>query len=156
MSSFRRIVTIALASVVVLVSGCSTMGEYLPSFDRFGVYRIDVNQGNYLTQDMVEKLKVGQTRQQVRAVLGTPILDSAFHADRWDYVYSFKKAGKEVENRKFVVYFEDDKLTRWEGDEAPVSAIEQNRIASAREVPDSGDDGDGFFSRVWDFFFGDD
>lgn len=132
------------------------MNEYLPSFDRFGVYRIDINQGNYLTQDMVEKLKVGQSRQQVRAILGTPILDSAFHADRWDYIYSFKKSGKETENRNFVVYFENDELARWEGDEVPVSAIEQNRIASAREIPDTGEDEGGFFSRFWNFLFGDD
>lgn len=138
------------------LSGCSTVREYLPSFSNFGVYRIDVNQGNYLTQDMVEKLKVGQSRQQVRAILGTPILDSAFHADRWDYVYSFKKAGHETENRKFAVHFENDALTRWEGDEAPVSAIEQNRIASAREVPDTGENEGGFFRRFWNFLFGDD
>ncbi|MDR1530289.1 MAG: outer membrane protein assembly factor BamE [Burkholderiales bacterium] len=146
---------VGLALLLGTSSGCSTMSEYLPSFSNFGVYRIDVNQGNYLTKDMVEKLKVGQTRQQVRAALGTPILDSAFHADRWDYVYSYRKSGEEVENRKFAVYFEDDKLARWEGDEAPVSAIEQNRIASAREVPDTEKEGEGFFSWLWGLFGGD-
>ncbi len=135
------------------LAGCSTMSTYLPDVRQFGVYKLDINQGNYLTQDMVDKLKTGQTRQQVRTALGTPLMTSAFHADRWDYVYSYTKNGKETEHRQFVVFFEDDKLTRWEGDEAPVSQVELNRIAGARTLPDepSADD-EGFFGWLFRWF----
>ena len=83
------------------------------------VYKLDINQGNYITQDQVDKLKVGQTRQQVRAVLGTPLVADAFHAARWDYVYTFQRQGRTLEHRQFTIYFVDDKLARWEGDEMP-------------------------------------
>ena len=66
------------AAAIVMLAGCS----WLP---RIGVYKLDVNQGNYVTQDQVDRLKVGQTRAQVRAVMGTPMLSDAFHANRWDY-----------------------------------------------------------------------
>ena len=66
----------------------------MPMIEQFGVYKLDINQGNYLSQDMVDKLKVGQTRPQVRTILGTPLVTSAFRADRWDYVYEFKRQGR--------------------------------------------------------------
>ncbi|MCL2310581.1 MAG: outer membrane protein assembly factor BamE [Proteobacteria bacterium] len=135
------------------LAGCSTMSAYLPDVRQLGVYKLDINQGNYLTQDMVEKLKVGQTRQQVRTALGTPLMASAFHADRWDYVYSYTKNGKETERRQFAVFFKDDKLERWEGDEAPVSQAELNRIAGTRTLPgDPSADDEGFFSWLFHWF----
>ena len=88
-----------------------------------GVYKIDVNQGNFVTQDAVEKLKVGQTKSQVRLILGTPLIADAFHGNRWDYVYRFERQGRTLEERKFLVEFKDDKLERWGGDEVPVSPI---------------------------------
>jgi len=94
---------------------------------RLGVYKLDVNQGNYITSDQVEKLKVGQTRQQVRAVLGTPMLADAFHANRWDYPYEFNRLGRTLEHRQLTVYFVDDKVARWEGDEMPPSPVEVAR-----------------------------
>ena len=63
-----------LAFVAPIITGCSTISTYFPVMDHFGVYRLDINQGNYLSQDMVDKLKVGQSRQQVRVILGTPLL----------------------------------------------------------------------------------
>jgi len=129
------------------------MNTYLPDVRQLGVYKLDINQGNYLTQDMVEKLKVGQTRQQVRTALGTPLMASAFHADRWDYVYSYTKNGKEIERRQFVVFFKDDQLERWEGDDAPVSQIELNRIAGTRTLPgDPSAYDEGFFTRMLRWF----
>ncbi|MCL2871842.1 MAG: outer membrane protein assembly factor BamE [Betaproteobacteria bacterium] len=149
-------VPLARVSAVALLfclAGCSTMSTYLPDVRQLGVYKLDINQGNYLTQDMVEKLKVGQTRQQVRSALGTPLLSSSFHADRWDYVYSYTKNGKEIENRKLAVFFEKDLLARWEGDDAPVSKSELNRIAGARMLPsDPSADDEGFFSWLFHWF----
>src|SRR6202171_3668457 len=94
---------------------------------RLGVYKLDINQGNYVTSDQVDRLKVGQTRQQVRAVLGTPMLADAFHANRWDYPYEFNRLGRTLEHRQFTVYFAGEKLARWEGDERPPSPAEVAR-----------------------------
>lgn len=108
------------ATAIVMLAGCS----WLP---RFGVYKLDINQGNYVTQDQVDRLKVGQTKTQVRAVMGTPMLSDAFHANRWDYPYEFNRLGQTLEHRQFTVYFVDDKVARWEGDEVPPPPAEVAR-----------------------------
>ncbi|HEX8962951.1 MAG TPA: outer membrane protein assembly factor BamE [Rhodocyclaceae bacterium] len=79
-------------------------------------YRIDVRQGNLVTQDMVAQLKPGLTKDQVRYVLGTPMLTDLFHADRWDYVYRLQKGDGEVQQRRLAVFFQDGKLVRLGGD----------------------------------------
>ena len=127
--------SLALAVVfAALLGGCANWREYVPDWQRLGVYKLDINQGNYITQDMVDKLKEGQTRQQVRLILGTPLLASAFRDNRWDYVYEYTRLGRKVEHRRFTVYFADDKLARWEGDELPVSAAQLNRLAADRAL----------------------
>jgi outer membrane protein assembly factor BamE len=76
-------------------------------------YKPDVQQGNIVTPEMLEKLKIGMTRSQVRFVLGTPLLTDSFHPDRWDYFYSFKKGRDDsVENRLVTVVFDKDSLKR--------------------------------------------
>src|ERR1700741_4712119 len=76
--------------VSFLLAGCQSFSwPSMPTLSSFGVYKLDINQGNYVTQDQAGGLKVGQPRQQVRLVLGTPLLADPFHADRWDYVYEF-------------------------------------------------------------------
>lgn len=97
-------------------------------------YRIDVRQGNYVTQDMVARLKPGMTRDQVRFALGTPLVADLFHANRWDYVYRFEPGRGEVQLRRLVVFFEDDKLARVGGD--VVAATEAAAAASAARVVD--------------------
>lgn len=104
------------AALVLLVAGCS----WVPTW---GVYKIDVNQGNFVTQDAVERLRVGQSKSQVKLLLGTPLVADAFHVNRWDYVYRFESGGRVSDERKLTVLFEDEKLTKWSGDEAPVSPI---------------------------------
>jgi outer membrane protein assembly factor BamE len=121
----------ALTLATLFAAGCSTIDTYMPTLTSFGVYKLDINQGNFLSQDMVNKLKVGQTKPQVRLILGTPLVVSVFREDRWDYVYEFMRQGRIVEHRKLAVYFVDDKLARWEGDEMPPSAAELNREAAA-------------------------
>jgi len=122
----------AALGLAVALGGCQTWTTYMPAIEQLGVYKLDINQGNYLTQDMVEKLRVGQTRLQVRQVLGTPLLADAFHENRWDYVYQYSRHGRVVEKRQFTVYFVDDKLARWEGDDVPVSTAQLNRLAADR------------------------
>ena len=79
-------------------------------------YRIDIRQGNYITQEMVAQLKPGMTRDQVRFILGTPLVADIFHAERWDYIYSFKPGRGDVQLRRFAVFFTDNKLARVAGD----------------------------------------
>lgn len=98
---------------------------------RLSPYRIDVRQGNYVTQDMVARLKPGMSREQVRFALGTPLVTDPFHADRWDYVYRFQPGRGEAQLRRLVVFFEDGKLVRVGGDVVAESA----ETAAATAVP---------------------
>jgi len=86
----------------------------------FTPYRIEIQQGNYVTQEMVTQLKPGLTRDQVRFVMGTPLVSDIFHDDRWDYVFVRQRANsQEVEHRRVAVFFEDGKLKRVDGDIQP-------------------------------------
>ncbi len=77
------------------------------------VYRINIQQGNYLDPAALEQLEVGMTRSQVRYLLGTPMVPDAFDEDRWDYLFYFKRGRlRDTEQRHVTVYFEDDKVTR--------------------------------------------
>ena len=89
--------TAALLLAAVLSTGCAAIDTYAPTLRTGGVYKLDINQGNYISQDMVDKLRVGQTRQQVKLVLGTPLIESVFRNDRWDYSYMFIRQGRTVE-----------------------------------------------------------
>jgi outer membrane protein assembly factor BamE len=79
-------------------------------------YRIDIQQGNFVSQEMVAQLKRGMTKEQVRFVLGTPLVTDIFHAERWDYVYLLDRPGEPRVQRRLAVFFEDDRLARVEGD----------------------------------------
>jgi outer membrane protein assembly factor BamE len=97
-------------------------------------YRMDIQQGNYVSQDMVSQLKLGMSKEQVRYVLGTPLVADIFHADRWDYVY-YREPRKGVrEGRKIAVLFEDGKLVRVVGD---VVAADPNAPSGGDPVPKS-------------------
>ena len=101
--SFILIAALALA-------GCKSQGPELPSV--LSPYRIDIQQGNVVTQEMVAKLKAGMTRSQVRFVMGSPLVVDPFHPDRWDYLYVDRKKGRLVEYRRLTLYFDGDKLRR--------------------------------------------
>ena len=98
-------------------SGASNVGGWAPSF--LGPYRPDVHQGNIITKEMVEQLRQGMTREQVRFMLGTPLLTSEFHRDRWDYAYYLNPRKGPVQNRRLTVYFKDNKLDSFRSDEMP-------------------------------------
>ena len=90
-----------------------------------GPHRIDVQQGNALDQESVAKLKPGLSRSQVRFLLGTPLLVDPFHNNRWDYVYTFHKAGKLTEQKRITLFFDNDILQRMEGDVPVVTAADE-------------------------------
>jgi len=74
------------------------------------LYKMDIRQGNIVTPEMREKLKLGMSKQQVRYVLGTPMVSDVFHANRWDYVYMLEHRGKLVEEQRLTLYFKGDNL----------------------------------------------
>jgi outer membrane protein assembly factor BamE len=94
--------------ILLLIAGCSSVPSLL--------YKIDVQQGNVITQEMVEKLKPGMTKSQVRFVLGSALIGDVFHKNRWDYVYRLVQQGVLIEEYKLTVFFDNDKLARTEGD----------------------------------------
>jgi len=130
------------------VAGCSSM----PSWRSLGVYKLDINQGNYLTDDQVDRLRVGQTKQQVRAILGSPLLTDAFHQNRGAFVYLYRHQGVTQEQRTFAVFFEDDKVARWEGDKMPTSAVAENRSATEKSLKGETDNESGFSRWVKGIF----
>jgi len=142
----------ALALVLVAAGGCATADKYMPTWRSFGVYKMDVNQGNYLSQDMVDKLKVGMTQAQVKQVLGTPLVASPFRADRWDYIYEYSQQGRVTEHRTFTVWFADSKLARWEGDALPETVLDLNRSASAKALPSNAPGEKSAWDRLLDVF----
>jgi outer membrane protein assembly factor BamE len=83
-----------------------------PVLSSCAIYKMDIRQGNFVTQDMREKLKLGMTKPQVRYVLGTPMINDAFHGNRWDYAYRLEHGGKMVEKQNLTLYFEADILAR--------------------------------------------
>jgi outer membrane protein assembly factor BamE len=91
----------------------------------FSPYRVDVQQGNFISREMVDQLRDGMqrsegvTREQVRFVLGTPLLTDAFHADRWDYVFRLQKRTGEVISSKVTVFFNNNRLERIDGGTLP-------------------------------------
>jgi outer membrane protein assembly factor BamE len=96
-----------------LLAGC---GSWSNPIDRLKPHKIDIPQGNALTQEKLDKLKIGMTQSQVRFILGTPLIVDPFHTNRWDYVFRLEKEGKLVESRRVTVIFENDQLKGLQGD----------------------------------------
>ncbi len=143
------------ALLVAAFAGCSSVPRIVNE------YKIDVQQGNVLTQDMVSQLRPGLTKDQVRFILGTPMLMDMFHASRWDYVYRLQKGSTgEVEMRKFSLFFDaKDTLARVSGDVSPAQAGEASAAPDSRTreldlgsiAPDSTAppiEGKGFFGKL--------
>jgi outer membrane protein assembly factor BamE len=138
-------------SVVLLLAACSSLPDVsVPDVTSvITPYRIDIRQGNFVSQEMVAQLKPGMTRDQVRFVLGTPLVTDIFHADRWDYVYRFQPGRGEVQQRRLTVYFEEGKLTRVAGDVVGSDTHDAAAVATSRSriieiVPAAtGDKGEG-------------
>lgn len=151
----QRILVAALGCV--WLSACSNVPRIVTE------YRIDVQQGNVLNQEMVAQLKPGQTRDQVRFILGTPLLTDVFHAQRWDYVYRFQNGRTNaVETRRLTVFFDQEgRLERVAGDVQAAEVAELSAPVARTQVIDLGSlpadaegrvlpppDDKGFFGRM--------
>lgn len=122
----------ALVAVSTLGACAGTSGGSTNPVNWITLYKIDVIQGNFVSKEQVEALKAGMTRGQVKDVLGTPLLASLFHADRWDYVFTLKRQGVEPQSYKYTTYFKGDVLERFEGDAMPTEQEFILALASAR------------------------
>ncbi|GGK01265.1 outer membrane protein assembly factor BamE [Pseudomonas matsuisoli] len=95
---------------LVALAGCSFPG----------VYKIDIQQGNVVTQDMIDQLRPGMTRSQVRFIMGNPLISDTFHPTRWDYLYSLQPGGGQRQQERVSLQFnESDQLVALEGDFMP-------------------------------------
>lgn len=142
----RKLLISTLCTATLFVAACSDTGK-IP-----GVYRPDIQQGNVVTQEMVNKLRPDMTKAQVRYIMGTPLLIDTFHQDRWDYLYSLEADGDDRTQERISIFFEDDRLVRIEGDYRP--SPNSNPMANGQEsvytVPDYDEQNQGFFSRTMD------
>ena len=102
-----------------------------------GVYKVDIQQGNVVTQDMIDQLRPGMTRQQVRFIMGNPLITDTFHANRWDYLYSIQPGGSaRQQERVSLVFNGNDQLAGLSGDFMPgVSRDEQILGRQRQSVP---------------------
>lgn len=130
---FQRKIVAGL--VCLWLTGCSNVPRIVTE------YRIDIQQGNVLTQDMVSQLKPGQTRDQVRFILGTPLLTDVFHDRRWDYAYRYQNGRTNaVESRQFSVFFDaDGRLERVAGDVEVAQVADLTAPVARTQVIDLGE-----------------
>ncbi|HKK14130.1 MAG TPA: outer membrane protein assembly factor BamE [Gammaproteobacteria bacterium] len=136
------ITTACLASL--LIAGCSST--------RFPfVHRIDIQQGNVITQDMVDKLKPGMDKKQVRFVMGTPLLQDPFHGNRWDYVYTNQPGHGKPTRKHVVLYFKNNQLAKITGDlrPQPQAAGAKGSRQTTVVVPPQKHEQPGIFTRIW-------
>ncbi|MBX9873146.1 MAG: outer membrane protein assembly factor BamE [Burkholderiaceae bacterium] len=105
----RHGMVLLLGAALSVLAGCGWLEPY----------RVPIVQGNVVTREQVAVLRPGMSRIQVRDILGTPLLTSVFHADRWDYVFTLQQQGREPQARRVTVYFKGEMLERFEADELP-------------------------------------
>lgn len=127
----------ATAAPVAARAGTST-GVQTKQANRFlGIfrpYRPDIQQGNFVSQEMVAQLKPGMTQDQVVFLLGTPLLTDVFHADRWDYAFRMQKGNGEITTSRVTVFFKDKLVSSFEGGDLPTEKDYLERIADKAKV----------------------
>jgi outer membrane protein assembly factor BamE len=125
-----RILTVLLS--FIFISACS-----IPQ-----VYKLTVQQGNIVTQDMLDELKVGMTKRQVAYVMGTPLIRSPYQQERWDYIYTLERRDKVVKEYQVTVFFKDEIYTRFEGEvpqeekpEKQQEVLEEKKESNLLNIP---------------------
>lgn len=115
----RRVSCVMVVIGLGLLAGCAG----------FGVHRIDIQQGNLITQEQLAKVKPGMSRNDVKNALGTPLLQDVFHADRWDYYFTNDQStkygpfGREKQKYQVTIHFENEKVAKIEGEASPVEIL---------------------------------
>ncbi len=107
----------------IVLSACGTFNNASNSVASIVTpYKVEVVQGNFVSKEQVDALRPGMSRAQVRDILGSPLVTSVFHADRWDYVFTIRRQGIEAQSRKLSVLFKGDDFDKAEGDTMPSEA----------------------------------
>lgn len=114
----RIIRTALIAGSLLVLSGCTS--SWAPTW--LQVQQIDIEQGNIITAEQVQRIEPGMSREEVRYLLGNPILRDVFHKNRWEYVYYIRPSKGSPRQSRFTVFFEDNAVSRVEGEPAPESA----------------------------------
>lgn len=138
-----------LAIIMLCAFGCARNND--GTWKAPLVYRIDVQQGNVVDQQMINKLKPGMDKKQVKFIMGTPLIIDPFHNNRWDYLYSFEPGKGEREQRRITLYFNGEQLARIEGDIKVTDRVlteEEPQKERSVAVPLE-DDKPGFFKRMF-------
>jgi len=120
--------------IACILSACGTVG--FP-----GVYKIDVEQGNLIEQDMVDQLERGMSRRQVRFILGTPLVEDPFNQERWDYPYVIRNGADIIRKAQMTVHFDGDTLTDVSGDYRPDWATDGRTNSPEDKVSEEDTDG---------------
>ena len=123
-TTIHRFLFLGSSLAFLALSGCAGLDHTLSKNVTTVVspYRMDIVQGNVVTREQVAYLKPGMQRSMVRDILGTSLLVSVFHAQRWDYVFTLERQGAEPQTRRVTVFFNNDVLERVESDELPSEA----------------------------------
>lgn len=125
----------SLGALLVTLSGCGSVdGASNRLVNVITPYKIDIVQGNFVSSEQAAALKEGMSRTQVRDILGTPLLTSIFHADRWDYVFTFKRQGVPSQARRVTVFFKDNVLSKIQADALPTEAEFVASLDSGRQT----------------------
>lgn len=112
--------SLALVAASLSMVACSSVSSTASSVGSWVTpYKIDIIQGNVVTREQAQALQPGMPRDQVKGILGSPLLASVFHGNRWDYVFTFKRQGQDSQQRRVTVFFKDDVLEKVEADELP-------------------------------------
>ena len=133
---------------------CACSRSYDGGFNAPLLHKIDIQQGNVVDQEMLDQLKPGMDKKQVKFIMGTPVLIDPFHNERWEYIYSFQEGGSVREQRHITLHFENDKLAYISGD-IEISNIPRQEYKTITEenaiiVPISNKEEKGFFGRLFD------
>jgi len=164
----QKLLIYCAISASLLITGCGTVkewghtvGDAMPSMpampsipgmpDRIPLmHHQNIQQGNIVSQELIDQLRPGMARRQVKYIMGTPILVDVFHQDRWDYVYSMKEGNNPRSQKRISLFFSDDKLIRIEGDfrPQPINLDQTPPKEIIFTVPDYEQKNKGFFTRT--------
>ena len=155
---FNRLPAFILLPAILFLSACT----WEPDLSDIGlprVHKVDIPQGNVIEQDQINQLRPGMNKQQVRFVMGTPMLDDSFHANRWDYIFRFKPGYGDIDFKQATLYFNnEDKLVSIQGtfrpgDEAEARTSTEIVVVPLEDYENDGSNGEkGWWASFVDFF----
>ena len=144
----KKLLILIVCGLASIVTGCS---NYIPA------YKIDVQQGNILTQEDIDQIKIGMDKDKIQYIIGSPTITDPFHEDRWDYAYSLKPGWGDLEKKNITLYFENNILVKTSGTvepraDAPATNYKKQEVLVVNPVVK---DKPGWIKRIWISFFGD-